>query len=167
MTVNEELKDKAIKEYIEECKRKTYKSVNDNVKKASLGTAALYVIIFALLAYKDYFRGRFEDGVETFGIGIIVSLIFVLPSCLFTWIMLRRRAARDILNTEEELRKTTYVIEDDSLVKRVEGDGRRTKRYKLDQITNASKDGYIVTFEYGNAEVELLDFYDPPLFERL
>ena len=81
--------------------------------------------------------------------------------------MLRKRAARDRAAREEELRKTFYTVDDDSLIRWVEGDGRKTKKYHRDKIESISKYGFVVTFDYGNEEVELLDFYEPPIFDIL
>ena len=167
MTVNEQLKEAAIKEYIEEIEARDNRNINYNVKLAAFIMGFIYLIVFAVIAFWDYFSGHFADGVETFGIGMAVAIAFLLPACLFTWLLLRKRASTERAGVEEELRKTSYAIEDDSLVRKVEGDGRRTKRYKLDQIRYVSKDGFTVTFEYGNEEVELLDFYEPSLFDSL
>ena len=167
MTVNEELREIAIKRFLDEYEERARRNINDNLKKAAMAMVIIYGIVFAVIALKYYFSGRFEEGAESFGIGMMVSLAFLLPACLLVWIMLRVRASRDRDRTEEELRKTTYSIEGDSLIKRVKGDGRRTKGYKIEQISNVSKDGHIVTFDYGNAEVELLDFYEPSLFDSL
>ena len=167
MNINEELKETAIKEYLEVKEKLINKYINDNVKLAVLVMASIYGIVFAALAFKEYFSGRYVDGVEIFGLGMAVSLVFLFPACLLTWIILRKRASKDLAGTEEELRKTSFTIEDDSLVRKVDGDGRRTKRYRLDQIGRVIKDGFVVTFQYGNEEVELLDFYEPSLFDRL
>lgn len=167
MTVNEKLKESAIKEYIERIEERDKKYINYNVKLAVLIMGLIYFAVFAAIALRNYFSGHFEDGVEIFGIGMAVAIAFLLPACLFTWALLRKKASTERNRTEEELRKTSYAIEDDSLVRKIEGDGRRTKRYKLEQIRCVSKDGFTVTFEYGNEEVELLDFYEPPLFDSI
>ncbi len=167
MTINEELREKAIKEYLEETEKRVSRGINYSVNQAVLVMAVIYGIVFAAIAFKDYFAGRYVDGVEVFGIGMAVSLLFLFPACLFTWAVLRKRASKDLARTEEELRKTVYTIEDDSLVRKVDGDGRRTKRYKLEQIGRVIKDGFIVTFMYGSEEVEFLDFYEPSLFDSL
>lgn len=167
MTVNEELKETAIKEYLEENEKRLNKSINSGVKMAVLIMAAIYGLVFAALAFKYYFAGRYEDGLETFGIGMAVSLIFLLPSCLFVWIVLRKRTSKDRARMEEDLRRVSCTIEDGNLVRMIEGDGRRTKRYKLGQVSNVAKEGHVVTFDYGSMGVELLDFYEPSLYDIL
>ena len=167
MTVNEELKDIAITEYLEDKEKKAIKYINDNVRLAALIMAAIYLIVFAVLAFKFYFSGRFEDGMEIFSMGKAVSLVFLLPACLITWIVMRKRSSLDKKAAEEELRKTSYAIEGDCLVRSVEGDGRRTKSYDLGRIRNVSKEGFLVTFEYGSEEAEFLDFYEPSLYDSL
>jgi len=167
MTVNEDLRDIAIKEYLKKSEERENKYINYNVKLAAFIMAVIYFIVFAVIAFRSYFSGRFADGVEIFGMGVAVSLVFLLPACLLTWVLLKKRASKERDGTEEELRKTFFTIEDGSLVKRIEGDGRRTKRYDLERIRNVSRNGFTVTFEYEETEVELLDFYEPSLLDSI
>lgn len=167
MTVNEELKEIAIKQYLDEKEMWVLRDINRGIKLAVVMMGLIYGVIFAVLAIRSYLQGSMKDGMEIFGMGMVVSALFLFPSCLFVWIMLRKRAARDRAAREEELRKTFYTVDDDSLIRWVEGDGRKTKKYHRDKIESISKYGFVVTFDYGNEEVELLDFYEPPIFDIL
>lgn len=167
MTVNEELRDIAIEEYLKEKKQKIERNINRSMKLTLLILAAVFGVVFELLAFKDIYLGRPEDGLEIFAIGIVETALLLLPSCLLVWLILKKRASAEIAAAEEELRKVSYAIEDGSLVRRVAGDGRRTKRYRLEKIRNVSKEGFTVTFDYGNTEVELLECYEPSLFDSL
>lgn len=167
MTVNEELKNIAIEEFIKEKNEKARRIINRSMKIAVLILGLIYIVVFEAIAVREYLSGHAEDGVEIFVMGIIGSAAMLLPSCLLIWLILKRRTARESAAAEEELQKISCAIEDGRLVRYIAGDGRRTKGYKLEKISNVSKDGYIVSFDYGNTGVELLDYYEPSLYDSL
>ena len=85
MTVNEDLRDIAIKEYLKKSEERENKYINYNVKLAAFIMAAIYFIVFAVIAFRSYFSGRFADGVEIFGMGVAVSLVFLLLAIQYSF----------------------------------------------------------------------------------
>ena len=138
------------------------------MKKAIVILAVIFGVVFSLQAYRYLFVGRFSDATMTFGIGVIISSLLLLIASGIVWFALRKAASKGTRMNEDILRRTVCMIEDDDLIKKVVGGGGgRPRRFRLEKISNLSKEDNVVAFEYENQEIELLDYYEPSLFESL
>ena len=72
-----------------------------------------------------------------------------------------------IADLTKDMSRTTYRIEDGYLVREYRGDKRKTKKYNLSKIYYPDKEGDVVSFEYKRKTVELIDFYEPSMYETL
>ena len=138
MTINQELRDEAIKEYMAERVEESSKVINGNMKKVIVILIIIFGAVFLFMAYKEVFVGRFADGMMILGIGLALSVSLVLFG----------------------------TIEDGKLKRKIVGAGR-PMIFHLDKIKGLSKEGYVVKFEYKNRDIELLDYYEPSLYESL
>lgn len=166
MTVNQELRDEAIKEYMAERVEESSKVINDNMKKVIVILLIIFGAVFLLMAYKEVFVGRFADGMMTLGIGLALSVSLVLFASAIVWLVLRKTASNDAKMNEDQLRRIVCTIEDGKLKRKIVGAGR-PMIFHLDKIKGLSKEGYVVKFEYKNRDIELLDYYEPSLYESL
>lgn len=168
MTINKELREEVIKEYVAKKDSEHSKTINDNMKKAIVILALIFGAAFSIEAYLYVFVGRFSDATMTFGIGLIISSLLLLIASGIVWFALRKAASKGTRMNEDILRRTVCMIEDGNLIKKVVGGGGgRPRSFKLEKIRNLAKEDNVVSFEYENQEIELLDYYEPSLFERL
>lgn len=154
MRINPELKKPVIKKYIKENKG-TYISLH--IKEVII---ELIVVIgcASLLIFEP------ANGIQ----GIVAkSGADVIYLVLITALDVIAVIGLNILKMSYDLQNTRYMLEKDCIVRIT---GKDTERYKYREISNLRKDGDVVSFDCGKDGtecIELLDFYQPPLYEEL
>lgn len=170
--INEELKSRAIAEYIEKTsasrdraqKRviaKAYKIIIAIMLAAILGGLLVPVMIMS-------YSGHSKEGD---GIVLVFTLAVLFTTAVMTFILVSFSVSKNkknmIADMTKDLNRTTYRIEDGYLIREYEGDKRKTKKYDLSKIYYPDKEGDVVNFEYKRNTVELIDFYEPSMYETL
>lgn len=170
--INEELRSRAIAEYIE----KTSAS-RDRAQKRVIAKAYKIIIIIMLVAVLAGLlvpamimlsTGR---GIELNGFVLVFTLAILFITAVLTVILVNHSASNNMKNMIDDMTKdlamTTYRIEDGYLIREYKGDKRKTKKYDLSKIYYPDKEGDVVSFEYKRHTVELIDFYEPSMYETL
>ncbi len=158
---------KAIDEYME-TRYIDHQTASRNWNRRIYGIAiGVFAGLFAFPAMILVMSGRIEDGVIIFSFMTIIMLAVIGMTALIVWIASRRvKQDRERL-VREDLEKMRYRIEDGFLLRERIGDKRRNRRFDLSKIFYVEKEGYVVSFDYKNETIELLDFYYPPLYDSL
>ena len=153
MRTNTELKKTIIKKYIKgSCG--TY--IKAQAKEVIIELIVLIGCASLLIFEPGGIKGMFsKGGADVIYLVVITALGFVAVTGL------------NLLKLSYDLHNTRYMLEKDCLVRIT---GKDTERYKYSGISGLRKEGDVVSFEYGKTGsecIELLDFYEPPLYEEL
>lgn len=158
---------RAIDEYMETRYIEREQSVRRWNRRAYTIALGVFFGLFAVPAGVMMMAGRFEDGLIIFSIITIFVLYGVGLTAFIVWITSRKVRKQEKLRQREDLEKMRYRIEDGFLYRERIGDKRRNRKFDLSKIFYVEKDGYVVSFDYKNETVELLDFYYPPIYDTL
>ena len=162
--INEQLREELIAKSIED-------EIEDNTKNGLISAKIVFGVLiigfgvlFSFMALPYFLRGRYHEGVEEWGIAMMVLLpIIVICIIIFAivWKINKKEIQSDL---PEKLRNMSCSIEDGTLVVK----GEKSKRtYKLNQIRHLSKYDDLMTFDYRGDETEMYDWYEPSLYETL
>lgn len=165
--VNEELRQQAIDEY---AAVKYVERENENRKSyvnacliilAALGAVMLPVVVGPII------NGNMRGAMTTFAVSMTFIIAVMLVVLVIILITKNYGKEADDKAMREDLEKITYGIEGGFLVRYYEGDKRRRRKFDLRKIYAVQKDGNIVTFDFKSEVIDLLDFYEPPMYDTL
>lgn len=165
--INEELRQQAIDEY---AAMKSIERENQNrksyVNACLIILAALCVVMLPVVAGL-LIQGNISGAKISFAASVIFILAVMLIIVVIILITKNYGKENDDKTLREDLGKITYGIEGGFLVRYYEGDKRRKRKFDLRKIYAVQKDGNIVTFDFKSEVIDLLDFYEPPMYDTL
>lgn len=164
--IDQELRRTVIEEYAEQENKYAVRKDRKALTKACIIVFGLFYLMFFIASLKLYLTGQKEEALIT----LILAVSFQTVLIILCFIIIRGVASKNVKRMKQELiddlYNTTYHFEDDYLVKIYESDHRKGRRFNIEQIRNVIRDGHIITADFKNETLVILDFYEPPLYEE-